>query len=60
VSPHPISRAQLNSDQLERFEERAAIMEYDGGLTRKEAESRALLAVDPAPQETLFGGRDEL
>lgn len=26
---------------LERFEERAAIMEYDGGLPREEAERRA-------------------
>ncbi|MCE5270786.1 hypothetical protein LLH00_05830 [bacterium] len=28
-------------DVLERYKERAAIMEYDGGLSRWEAESRA-------------------
>ena len=28
---------------LEEFEERAAIMEYDGGLTREEAEIQAYL-----------------
>jgi hypothetical protein len=27
--------------QQERYEERAAIMEFDGGLTRAEAEKRA-------------------
>lgn len=30
-----------NKEQIEAFEERAAIMEFDGGLTRKEAERLA-------------------
>lgn len=29
------------SSQTENFEERAAILEYDGGLSRKEAEIKA-------------------
>ena len=33
----------LNEDQREDFEERAAIMQYDGGLTRDHAECLALL-----------------
>jgi len=32
----------LNMDEHEYFEERAAIMEYDGGLNREEAERLAL------------------
>jgi len=31
--------------QLELFEERAAIMQHDGGLTKQEAEHAAALAV---------------
>lgn len=34
----------LSPNQRDHYEERAAIMEYDGGLTRKEAEQRALSA----------------
>lgn len=34
--------AGLSKDQLEEFEERAAILEYNGGLSRKEAEKLAL------------------
>lgn len=30
-----------NKEQIEAFEERAAIMEYEGGLPRKEAERLA-------------------
>ena len=30
-----------NKERIEAFEERAAIMEFDGGLTRKEAERLA-------------------
>lgn len=30
-----------HSDQRESYEERAAIMEYDGGLSREEAEAAA-------------------
>jgi hypothetical protein len=32
----------LSEDEREAFEERAAIMEFDGGLTRNEAEQAAL------------------
>ena len=38
------SVADLSPNQRDHYEERAAIMEYDGGLTRKEAERRALSA----------------
>ena len=37
--------AKLSPEQREHYEERAAIMEYDGGLTRAEAERRAMEAV---------------
>ena len=32
----------LNGEELETFEERSAIMEYEGGLSREEADWRAL------------------
>lgn len=32
----------MTASQREWFEERAAIMEYDGGLTRAEAEKAAM------------------
>lgn len=35
----------LTDDEREHFEERAAIMEYDGGLAREEAERLALVEV---------------
>jgi hypothetical protein len=35
----------LDEDQREDFEERAGIMEYDGGLTRDHAECLALLCI---------------
>jgi hypothetical protein len=35
----------LTEEQREDFEERAAIMEYDGGLPREEAEKLALKIV---------------
>ena len=35
----------LSELEREAFEERAAIMEYDGGLSRAEAESRAMAEV---------------
>jgi hypothetical protein len=41
----------LDEAQREDFEERAAIMQYDGGLTRDHAECLALLCIlrkDPA------------
>jgi hypothetical protein len=31
----------MTSDERDRFEERAAIAEYDGGLTREQAEALA-------------------
>jgi len=39
VAPIPPPSRQIS--YLEAFEERAAIMEFDGGLTRQEAEQRA-------------------
>lgn len=39
------------TDQQENYEERAAIMEIDGGLTRQEAEREAWWIV--------YGGDDE-
>lgn len=32
-------------DLFEQYEERAAIMEFDGGLTREEAEAEAMAIV---------------
>ena len=40
-----ITAIDLTEDQRERFEERAAIMEYDGGMTQQEAERLALVHV---------------
>lgn len=37
--------ATLNKDEKERFEERAAIMEFEGGLGKMEAEWHALNAI---------------
>lgn len=34
--------AGLNADQAEFFEERAAVLEFDGGLRRQDAEREAL------------------
>ena len=38
-------RLDLTDDERERFEERAAIVEFDGGLTRREAERLALAGI---------------
>lgn len=38
---HTVSDS-LNSAELENFEERSAIMEFEGGLSREEADWRAL------------------
>jgi len=35
----------MTPEEKEEFEERAAIMEYDGALSREEAESEALAIV---------------
>lgn len=32
----------MSEDEKEFFEERAAILEFDGGLSREEAEQRAM------------------
>lgn len=40
-----LSCAQLQQDIREQIEERAAIMEYDGGLTRRDAEQAAAAAI---------------
>lgn len=42
VSQGPHMAVHLGSEAVEAFEERAAIMEYEGGLSRAEAEARAL------------------
>lgn len=36
----------MTDDQRERYEERAAIMEYDGGMSREDAERAARLSLD--------------
>lgn len=35
----------MNEDQREHFNERAAIMQYDGGMTREDAENVAMQEV---------------
>ena len=40
----------------ERFEERAAILEYDAGRERGDAEERAFLAVDEARRKAIPQG----
>ncbi|MDO9048990.1 MAG: hypothetical protein Q7U66_14820 [Methylobacter sp.] len=40
-----LSGTQLQQDIREQIEERAAIMEYDGGLTRRDAEAAATAAI---------------
>ena len=45
----------LNTDQREEFEERAAIIEYDGQLQRAHAECLALLDVLRRHPEALSG-----
>lgn len=51
VQPLPGDVAAWPEDAREHFEERAAIMEYDGGLTRAEAERRAEAEVRAAAGE---------
>ena len=45
VSCHSLAVNQLSDLEWELWEERAAIMEYDGGLPREVADSRALMIV---------------
>ena len=40
-----LRHAERSQDLLDAFEERAAILEFDGGLSRSEAERRARLEV---------------
>jgi hypothetical protein len=48
VTDRPQDR--LTPEQREHFEERAAIIEFDAGVPREEAERRAILAVlQPSP-----------
>lgn len=42
----PAPAVWTEADRLEEFEERAAIMEYDGGLPRAEAEAAARKLID--------------
>ena len=42
----PVIADAINADAIEFFEERAAIAEYDGGLTREEAEKEAREATE--------------
>ena len=44
--------SELPMDQRIEFEERAAILEYDGGLLREEAEMRALTEIVARMKET--------
>lgn len=45
----PPYKEMLPEDLVELWEERAAIMEYEGGLTREEAEWQAFLCVQGEP-----------
>ena len=49
--------AMLEAERRMEFEERAAIMEFDGGLSRAEAEHRAAIEVfgNPQPIAAKFG-----
>ena len=45
AQPNMAMRRDLTDDERERFAERAAIVEFDGGLTRREAERFALAGI---------------
>ena len=45
----PPYKEMLPKDLVELWEERAAIQQYDGGLTREEAEWQAFLCVQAFP-----------
>lgn len=38
-----MAKREFTAEQFEEFEERAAILEYDAGFSREEAEKRAYL-----------------
>ncbi len=41
----PLDLDQLTPDELDAWQERAAIMQYDAGMTREQAEAAALADV---------------
>ena len=43
----PNTAATSTEDDIKAFDERAGIMEHEGGMTREEAEARALEMLDP-------------
>jgi len=45
ASPQELAHCDLTSDEQATYEERAAIIEFDGGLPRAEAEALALKQV---------------
>ena len=47
LSPAPPSETSADDDLIVSFEERAASLEYDGGLSREEAEAKAAAEVSP-------------
>lgn len=47
-------KKKLKPAEIEDFEERAAIMEYDGGLSREEAEKQAFLIVLKRREKGLY------
>ena len=49
-----MSKGEIN-DQAERYEERAAIMEYDGGLSRERAEAEAAYIIYGRLRERVVG-----
>lgn len=49
--------ARLPGWARERYEERAAVMEFEGGLERSEAEMRARAVVDVEVQQALRSSR---
>ena len=57
-----ITVADLSEDEFEFYEERAAIIEYDGGLQREDAERMALDEVISRRQKMLLpnSGKDQL
>jgi hypothetical protein len=48
--PRSFARPDLSPDERERYEERAAIAEFDGRLSRAEAEQVAAAEIDRARQ----------
>ncbi len=64
-----VKGTRVTDDQKEQFEERAAIMEFDGGLPRVEAEKLALQdvggnlspkAIPECPQDERYGTKEAI